>query len=126
MATRWKPTFGRVLTAMITPFDAAGNVDYDEAGRIAQWLAEHGSDGLVVTGTTGESATLSQDEKVRMYQTVVKAVGGRAKVLAGTGSYDTAETVTLSRGGGGDRRGWLSGRHALLQQAFAGGPVSAL
>jgi len=95
-----EPIFGRVLTAMITPFDAAGNVDYSEAGRIAQWLTEHGSDGLVVTGTTGESATLSLDEKMRMYETVVKAVGGRAKVLAGTGSYDTAETVELSRAAG--------------------------
>ncbi len=92
-----EPIFGRVLTAMITPFDAAGNVDYAEAGRMAQWLTEHGSDGLVVTGTTGESATLSLDEKMRMYETVVKAVGDRAKVLAGTGSYDTAETVELSR-----------------------------
>ena len=94
------PIFGRVLTAMITPFDAAGNVDYGEAGRMAQWLTEHGSDGLVVTGTTGESATLSLDEKMRMYETVVKAVEGQAKVLAGTGSYDTAETVELSRAAG--------------------------
>lgn len=91
-----EPRFGRVLTAMITPFDAAGNVDYAETGRIARWLTEHGSDGLVVTGTTGESATLSRDEKVRLYETVVKAVGGQTKVLAGTGSYDTAETVMLS------------------------------
>ncbi len=96
MATN-EPIFGRVLTAMITPFDAAGNVDYAEAGRMAQWLTEHGSDGLVVTGTTGESATLSLDEKMRMYETVVKAVQGQARVLAGTGSYDTAETVELSR-----------------------------
>jgi 4-hydroxy-tetrahydrodipicolinate synthase len=95
-----EPIFGRVLTAMITPFDAAGHVDYGETGRIAQWLTEHGSDGLVVTGTTGESATLSLDEKMRMYETVVKAVGGRSKVLAGTGSYDTAETVELSRAAG--------------------------
>ena len=92
-----EPIFGRVLTAMITPFDAVGNVDYAEAGRIAQWLTEHGSDGLVVTGTTGESATLSLDEKMRMYETVVQAVQGQAKVLTGTGTYDTAETVELSR-----------------------------
>ncbi len=71
-------------------------MDYDEAARLAQWLVAHGSDGLVVTGTTGESATLSHDEKVQMYETVVQAVGGKAKVLAGTGSYDTAETVMLS------------------------------
>ena len=95
MATN-EPIFGRLLTAMITPFDAAGHVDYPEAARMAQWLAEHGSDGLVVTGTTGESATLSLDEKMRMFETVVKAVQGQVKVLAGTGSYDTAETVELS------------------------------
>ena len=92
-----EPIFGRVLTAMITPFDASGSVDYGEAAHIAQWLTEHGSDGLVVTGTTGESATLSLDEKMRMYETIVKAVQGQAKVLAGTGSYDTAETVELTR-----------------------------
>lgn len=92
-----EPIFGRVLTAMITPFDAAGSVDYAEAGRIAQWLTEHGSDGLVVTGTTGESATLSLDEKMRLYEAVVKAVEGQARVLAGTGSYNTSETVELSR-----------------------------
>jgi 4-hydroxy-tetrahydrodipicolinate synthase len=88
--------FGRVLTAMVTPFNAAGEVDYEETGRIAQWLAAHGSDGLVVTGTTGESATLSRDEKLRLFQTVREAVGPETKVLAGTGSYDTAETVALS------------------------------
>ena len=91
-----EPRFGRVLTAMITPFDASGSVDYDEAGRLAQWLVAHGSDGLVVTGTTGESATLNREEKLRLYKTVRDAVGTSAKVLAGTGSYDTSETVVLS------------------------------
>ena len=91
-----EPRFGRVLTAMVTPFDASGSVDYDEAGRLAQWLVAHGSDGLVVTGTTGESATLNREEKLRLYKTVREAVGTSAKVLAGTGSYDTSETVVLS------------------------------
>ena len=90
------PIFGRVLTAMVTPFDGAGNVDYEEAKRLARWLAAHGSDGLVVTGTTGESATLTHDEKLLMYAAVREAVGPETKVLAGTGSYDTAETVLLS------------------------------
>ena len=96
MAGDMEPIFGRVLTAMVTPFDGAGNVDYAEAGRVAQWLAEHGSDGLVVTGTTGESATLTRDEKLQLYAAVRSAVGPKTKVLAGTGSYDTAETVLLS------------------------------
>ena len=92
-----EPLFGRVLTAMITPFDPSGEVDYDEAARVAVWLAAHGSDGLVVSGTTGESATLSRDEKIRLYATVREAVGPAVYVLAGTGSHDTAETAALSR-----------------------------
>ena len=91
-----EPIFGRVLTAMVTPFDGAGNVDYAETKRLARWLAANGSDGLVVTGTTGESATLTRDEKLLMYAAVREAVGPETKVLAGTGSYDTAETVLLS------------------------------
>jgi len=91
-----EPRFGRVLTAMVTPFTASGDVDYEEAGRLAVWLTEHGSDGLVVTGTTGESATLSREEKLRLYKTVREAAGPEHKVLAGTGSYDTSETVVLS------------------------------
>ena len=91
-----EPRFGRVLTAMVTPFTASGDVDYEEAARLAVWLAAHGSDGLVVTGTTGESATLNREEKLRLYKTVRGAVGMKTIVLAGTGSYDTSETVVLS------------------------------
>ncbi len=91
-----EPRFGRVLTAMVTPMNSAGDVDYEEAGRLARWLTDHGSDGLVVTGTTGESATLHREEKLRLYKTVRDAVGIKAIVLAGTGSYDTSETVVLS------------------------------
>ncbi|MFP5333173.1 MAG: 4-hydroxy-tetrahydrodipicolinate synthase [Acidimicrobiia bacterium] len=88
--------FGRVLTAMITPFTSDGAVDHDTAFRLARHLVDNGSDGLVVTGTTGESPTLSADEKVALYVTVKEAVGERAKVVAGTGTYDTAESVHLS------------------------------
>lgn len=91
------PPFGRVLTAMITPFDSEGAVDYGAAWELAVHLADTGSDGIVVAGTTGESPTLSQDEKVSLFRTVVEAVGDRAVVLAGTGSYDTAESVHLTR-----------------------------
>ena len=91
------PPFGRVVTAMVTPFDAAGGVDYDEAANLARHLVAHGSDGLVVAGTTGESATLTADEKIRLFQTVREAVGKTAQVLAGTGSNNTAETIVLSR-----------------------------
>ena len=91
------PMFGRVLTAMITCFDAEGRMDYAETALMAQWLADHGSEGLVVAGTTGESATLSHDEKLKLFRCVREAVGPDTKILAGTGSYDTAAAVALSR-----------------------------
>lgn len=89
--------FGRVLTAMITPFTSGGAVDHETAYRLARHLVDNGSDGLVVCGTTGESPTLSADEKVALFATVKSAVGERATVVAGTGTYDTAESVELSK-----------------------------
>jgi 4-hydroxy-tetrahydrodipicolinate synthase len=91
------PPFGQVLTAMITPFDDEGNVDYQQAWNLAAYLVENGSDGLVVTGTTGESPTLTSDEKVALYRTVVESVGNRATVVAGTGSNNTAASIELSK-----------------------------
>ena len=88
--------FGEVLTAMITPFDGDGAVDYGQVWALARFLIDHGSDGLVVTGTTGESPTLTAEEKVGVYRTVVEAVGDKAVVVAGTGTYDTRESVELS------------------------------
>ncbi len=89
--------FGHVLTAMITPFEASGGVDHGRVWDLARYLVDHGSDGLVVSGTTGESPTLSADEKVALYRAVVEAVGENAVVVAGTGTYDTAESVELTR-----------------------------
>lgn len=89
--------FGHLLTAMITPFTTDGEVDYERVWRLARYLVENGSDGLVVTGTTGESPTLSGDEKVALYRAVVEAVGDKAHVIAGTGTYDTNESVELTR-----------------------------
>jgi 4-hydroxy-tetrahydrodipicolinate synthase len=101
--------FGQVLTAMITPFTEAGQVDYEKVWRLARHLTDHGSDGLVVTGTTGESPTLGADEKIAIYRTVVESVTGRdVRVIAGTGTYDTAESVHLSR------RAADAGVHGLL------------
>jgi 4-hydroxy-tetrahydrodipicolinate synthase len=88
---------GNVLTAMITPTLPDGSVDLIRASELATHLVENGSDGIVVTGTTGESPTLSGDEKVELYRAVVEAVGDRATVVAGTGTYDTAESVHLSK-----------------------------
>jgi 4-hydroxy-tetrahydrodipicolinate synthase len=88
---------GRLLTAMVTPFDANGGVDYAQANRLALALLDSGSDGVVLAGTTGESPTLSHDEKIRLFSEVKAALGSRGAVVAGTGTYDTAESVELSR-----------------------------
>jgi 4-hydroxy-tetrahydrodipicolinate synthase len=88
---------GRLLTAMVTPFDSQGQVDYEQAKRLALALLESGSDGVVVAGTTGEAPTLTRDEKVRLFAEVKRAVGERGAVIAGTGTYDTAESIELSR-----------------------------
>ena len=89
--------FGRLLTAMITPFMPDGKVDYAAAAALAKRLVENGSDGLVVAGTTGESPTLSAEEKLRLFSTIVEAVGGTASVIAGTGSYATGESIQLTK-----------------------------
>ncbi len=88
---------GRVLTAMVTPFDRDGKVDLPTAKRLARHLVQNGSDGLVIVGTTGESPTLSHDEKLAMFRAAVEAVGSDGSVVAGTGSNDTAATIALSR-----------------------------
>src|ERR1700748_3518112 len=88
-------TFGGILTAMVTPFDERGRVDEDAFVAMVHHLLENGSDGLVVAGTTGESATLSDDEKVRIWELAV-AEAGDAPVIAGTGTYDTRHSVHLT------------------------------
>jgi 4-hydroxy-tetrahydrodipicolinate synthase len=89
--------FGRLLTAMVTPFDAKGEVDYAQAKKLAKALLDSGSDGLVVSGTTGESPTLSREEKLRLFTEVKSAVGNRGTVIAGTGNYSTAESIELTK-----------------------------
>jgi 4-hydroxy-tetrahydrodipicolinate synthase len=89
--------FGRVLTAMVTPFDGAGEVDYERAKELAAALVDSGSDGLVLSGTTGESPTLTNEEKLRLFREVRSAVGSSATIVAGTCNYNTAESIELSR-----------------------------
>ena len=89
--------FGRVLTAMVTPFAADGSLDLDGAARLADRLVSLGNDGLVVSGTTGEAPTTSDPEKSELLRAVVDAVGGRAHVLAGVGTYDTRHSTELAR-----------------------------
>ncbi len=90
-------TFGRLITAVITPFADDGSVDYDTFGRLVSGLVDAGNDAVVVTGTTGESPVLSDDERFQLYREALSAVGDRALVIAGTGGYNTAESVHLSR-----------------------------
>jgi len=96
MDTRPPAPFGTVLTAVLTPFDDEGSVDYGVFWKLIRHLADNGSDGVVVTGTTGESPTLSKPEKIALYKAAVEAAGDRMKVIAGTGTYNTAESVALT------------------------------
>lgn len=89
--------FGRMLTAMVTPFDENLEVNYDMAAKLAEYLLEQGNDGIVVNGTTGESPTLNDDEKVQMFRTVKQTVGERAFVIAGTGSNNTHHSIELTQ-----------------------------
>lgn len=88
--------FGEVLTAMATPMRPDGSVDLVKAGELANFLVDNGSDGVVVSGTTGESPTLTAEEKMDLFEAVVSAVGQRARVIAGVGSYSTHDSVTLA------------------------------
>ena len=89
------PRFGRVITAMVTPFDGTGALDLDAAVELARWLAAHGSDGLVLSGSTGESSVLTDNEKVALWRAVAEAV--TIPVIAGTGSNDTEHSVIMTR-----------------------------
>ncbi|MGE2727873.1 4-hydroxy-tetrahydrodipicolinate synthase [Mycolicibacterium vaccae] len=88
---------GSVLTAMVTPFKPDGTLDLDAAARLATRLVDAGCDGLVVSGTTGESPTTTDDEKIALLRTVLDAVGDRARIVAGAGTYDTAHSVHLAK-----------------------------
>jgi 4-hydroxy-tetrahydrodipicolinate synthase len=88
---------GEVLTAVVTPFDVGGSVDLEKFRELAMFLVDHGSDGLVVAGTTGESPTLTDDEKLSLFETALDAVGDRASIVAGTGTYDTRHSMHLTK-----------------------------
>ncbi|MEE4540943.1 4-hydroxy-tetrahydrodipicolinate synthase [Streptomyces sp. V4-01] len=103
-----KAPFGRVLTAMVTPFTTAGALDLDGAQQLATHLVDAGNDGLVVNGTTGESPTTSDQEKEQLVRAVLDAVGDRAHVVAGVGTNDTAHSIDLAR------QAERAGAHGLL------------
>ena len=89
------PRFGRVITAMVTPFDDAGRLDIQAAADLARWLAAHGSDGLVLSGSTGESSVLTDEEKADLWRAVAEAV--TIPVIAGTGSNDTEHSIRTTK-----------------------------
>jgi 4-hydroxy-tetrahydrodipicolinate synthase len=99
---------GEVLTATVTPFDADGSVDYDRYRELCAFLVDNGSDGVVVNGTTGESPTLSDEERVELVRTALDAVGDRATVVAGTGTNSTAHSIELTE------QAHEAGAHAVL------------
>ena len=88
---------GEVLTAIVTPFDADGAVDYDRFRELVEFLVGNGSDGLVVAGTTGESPTLTDDERLELFRVAVETLGDNATVIAGTGTYSTTHSIHLTR-----------------------------
>lgn len=88
--------FGNVSTAMITPFDNKGNVDFQKLSTLIDYLLKNGTDSLVVAGTTGESPTLSTEEKIALFEYTVKEVNGRVPVIAGTGSNNTKDSIKLT------------------------------
>lgn len=89
--------FGKILTAMVTPFDASGEIDWNATKNLINYLIANGSDGLVVSGTTGESPTLSEQEKLDLFRFTVKVVDGRVPIIAGTGSYNTRDSIILTK-----------------------------
>src|SRR5690625_4418295 len=89
--------FGSVLTAMVTPFDASGNINYEITSELIEYLIANGTEGLIVAGTTGESPTLTTNEKVDLFKHVIKVVNKRIPVIAGTGNNNTAESIALTK-----------------------------
>lgn len=89
--------FGKVVTAMVTPFNEQQEIDYGALDQLIEHLIENGSDGLVVAGTTGESPTLSDEEKLALFSHTVQKVNGRISVIAGTGSNQTKGSIALSQ-----------------------------
>ena len=107
-STRAAAPFGRVLTAMVTPFHDDGRLDLDGAARLATHLVDQGCDGLVLSGTTGESPTTTEAEKEQLIRVVLDAVGDQAAVVAGIGTYDTRHTLELTQ------QAEKAGAHGLL------------
>lgn len=88
--------FGSVISAMVTPFKEDGSVDLERAQELVRWLLDHGNDALVIAGSTGEAATLSDEEKSSLWRVAVEAAGGKGAIIAGSGTYDTRHSIHLT------------------------------
>ena len=89
--------FGELITAMVTPFDKNYNIDQDATLKMMEHLIKNGSDGILISGTTGESPTLDDEEKIKLFKLAVKNFKNKTKIIAGTGTYDTKYSVELSK-----------------------------
>ena len=114
--------FGTVLTAVVTPFADDGSVDFEAFTRLITWLVDHGSDGVVVSGTTGESPTLSHDEDLALYRAAVDALGGRATVIAGTGANDTAHSIEMTQAEKISLSAWLQSQPIASKSSLVTSP----
>lgn len=97
MSNHSKSLFGSLITAMVTPFKKNGMIDFQESANLAIRLVKNGNDGLVIAGTTGEGSSLTIDEKERLFKTIVNAVDGKAKIIAGSGTNNTEQSIQLSK-----------------------------
>ena len=120
------PRFGRMITAMVTPFTPELELDLPRAQELAVKLVEEGSDALVVCGTTGESPTVFYPQKIELFKAVIEAVGGRVPIIANAGDNCTADSVEFARDVARSGRRRDHGRRAVLQQAAARGSLPAL
>jgi len=118
--------FGRISTAMVTPFDNNGNIDFQKTEKLVEYLIHHGTDSIVVAGTTGESPTLTTEEKLALFKHVVSVVNKRVPVIAGTGTNNTRASIELTKKGRTNRRRCDYACHSILQQTESGRDLSAL
>lgn len=89
--------FGKLLTAMVTPFSTDGKIEFEQTTKLIEYLLDNGTEGLIVAGTTGESPTLTNEEKIQLFKHVVNVAGNRVPVIAGTGNNNTAASIALTK-----------------------------
>ncbi len=120
MVTREPDVFGQVLVALVTPMTAEGEVDWDATERHIDYIVSNGADGVVVTGTTGETSTLTDAEKIKLVEVGKSVASGRAKIITGGGSNETAHAIQLYKASEKAGADGVDDCHPVLQQAHSG------